>query len=141
MVLFVLVWCPVNFVNVDFFIADPTVEAERRTKHRMLTIYPPLTHLAAITGDSDPSEDHRSFLADDFILVKSNSKSSDQIQLASVLAYELTQPDYIPFPFSVSVVSAFRIFQLPPKNPEIIGVRCRRIYGPPGQAVPPDHFS
>ena len=24
MVLFVLVWCPVNFVDVDFFIADPT---------------------------------------------------------------------------------------------------------------------
>ena len=24
MVLFVLVWCPVNFVDVDFFIADPS---------------------------------------------------------------------------------------------------------------------
>ena len=28
MVLFVLDWCPVNFVDVDFFIADPTVCTE-----------------------------------------------------------------------------------------------------------------
>ena len=28
MVLFVLIWCPVNFVDVDFFIADPSIRAQ-----------------------------------------------------------------------------------------------------------------
>ena len=34
MVLFVLVWCPVNFVDVDFFIADPTF-----CQHNLLNCY------------------------------------------------------------------------------------------------------
>ena len=28
----VLIWCPVNFVDVDFFIADPTVTPETEAK-------------------------------------------------------------------------------------------------------------
>ena len=37
MVLFVLVWCPVNFVDVDFFIADPIQGEEERDHHQSKT--------------------------------------------------------------------------------------------------------